>query len=462
MKDRIEILLVEVSPAETRIAVVDEKNSLVEFHIDRINKKSLVEGVYQGRVVRVEKGIDAAFLDVGIGENVFMSRPGKVHEGEKITVQVSRNAGGGKPPQVRKRIEVAGRYVVYLPDESGIRWPSNLKSGRLREELETNLVEIVHMQEGWALRPQSARTDIDTIRTEMCRLKGLWEGVDLSNSLTPKCILPPPSILEKILRDRTADGSVIVDDRSLLLELQKRISVGELKDLDELLFHDEREPLFETYGVNDCLDEAQSPVIVLRNGGRITIETTRALTAIDVDLGGSAGKQRSEEAVFGMNNAAAEVIPKQLRLRNIAGLIVVDFIGMRRKDHRRKLVERFKREFRYAALPVDVLGMTAAGLIEVTRRRDGFSLDEMMLGSSLAGVQLSSESLASQALRDLLQTRGAGKYRLSVSAGVERVLSGDFKSAFDETVRRLGGALTMIEDPSEMEYRIERELGKSL
>ena len=105
--------------------------------------------------------------------------------------------------------------------------------------------------------------------------------------------------------------------------------------------------------------------------------------------------------------------------------------------------------------------MTAAGLIEVTRRRDGFSLDEMMLGSSLAGVQLSSESLASQALRDLLQTRGAGKYRLSVSAGVERVLSGDFKSAFDETVRRLGGALTMIEDPSEMEYRIERELGKS-
>ena len=134
MKDRIEILLVEVSPAETRIAVVDEKNSLLEFHIDRINKKSLVEGVYQGRVVRVEKGIDAAFLDVGIGENVFMSRPGKVHEGEKITVQVSRNAGGGKPPQVRKRIEVAGRYVVYLPNESGIRWPSNLKSGRLRED----------------------------------------------------------------------------------------------------------------------------------------------------------------------------------------------------------------------------------------------------------------------------------------------------------------------------------------
>ena len=118
MKERIEILLVEVSPAETRIAVVDEKNTLVEFHIDRINQKSLVGGVYQGRVVRVEKGMDAAFLDVGIGENVFMSRPGKVHEGENITVQVSRNAGVEKPPQVRKRIEVAGQYVVYLPNES--------------------------------------------------------------------------------------------------------------------------------------------------------------------------------------------------------------------------------------------------------------------------------------------------------------------------------------------------------
>ena len=461
MKERIEILLVEVSPAETRIAVVDEKNTLVEFHIDRINQKSLVGGVYQGRVVRVEKGMDAAFLDVGIGENVFMSRPGKVHEGENITVQVSRNAGVEKPPQVRKRIEVAGRYVVYLPNESGIKWPSNLKSGRLREKLETDLVQIVQMKEGWALRPQSARTDIDMIRSEMCHLKGIWEGVDLSKNQTPTCILPPPTILERILRDRTADGPVIVDDRSVLLELQKRISLGELKNLDELHFHDGCEPLFETYGVNDCLDEAQSPVIVLRNGGRITIETTRALTAIDVDLGRSAGKQRSDEAVFAMNNAAAEAIPQQLRLRNIAGLIVVDFIGMRRKDHRRKLVERLKQEFRSAAVPVDVLGMTAAGLIEVTRRRDGFSLDEMMLGSSSAGIQLSSEALASQALRDLLNTRGAGKFRLLVSADLARVLSGDFKLAFDETVRRLGGALTMIEDPYESEYRIEREFGKS-
>ena len=125
------------------------------------------------------------------------------------------------------------------------------------------------------------------------------------------------------------------------------------------------------------------------------------------------------------------------------------------------MVERLKQEFRSAAVPVDVLGMTAAGLIEVTRRRDGFSLDEMMLGSSSAGIQLSIEALASQALRDLLNTRGAGKFRLLASADLARVLSGDFKLAFDETVRRLGGALTMIEDPYESEYRIERELGKS-
>ena len=354
-----------------------------------------------------------------------------------------------------------GQYVVYLPNESGIKWPSNLKSGRLREKLETDLVQIVQMKEGWALRPQSARADIDMIRSEMCHLKGIWEGVDLSKNQTPTCILPPPSILDRILRDRTADGPVIVDDRSVLLELQKRISLGELKNLDELHFHDGCEPLFETYGVNDCLDEAQSPVIVLRNGGRITIETTRALTAIDVDLGRSAGRQRSDEAVFAMNNAAAEAIPQQMRLRNIAGLIVVDFIGMRRKDHRRKLVERLKREFRFAAVSVDVLGMTAAGLVEVTRRRDGFSLDEMMSNSSSAKILPSNESLAAEALRELLRTRGAGNYRLLVSAEIERVLSSDFKSAFEETVRRLGGALSMIGDPEVSGYRIERGVGKS-
>ena len=146
MRGRIENLLVEVSPAETRIAFVDEKSSLTEFRIERINRKSLVEGVFQGRVVRVEKGMNAAFLDIGIGENVFLNRPGEAHEGENILVQVSRNAGGGKPPQVRKRIEVTGRYVVYLPDESGVRWPSNLKFGRHREMLEVDLAEFIQME----------------------------------------------------------------------------------------------------------------------------------------------------------------------------------------------------------------------------------------------------------------------------------------------------------------------------
>ncbi|MEC8171845.1 MAG: ribonuclease E/G, partial [Pseudomonadota bacterium] len=243
-------------------------------------------------------------------------------------------------------------------------------------------------------------------------------------------------------------------------DLEKKLAGREIEGLDKLLFHDEREPLFDAYGVNDGLEEAQSPVVPLRNGGRITIETTRALTAIDVDMGGSGGKQRSDDAVFAMNNAAAQAIPRQLRLRNIAGLIVVDFIGMRRKDHRQKLVERFKREFRLASVSVDVLGMTAAGLIEVTRRRDGLSLVELMLQPKSTEILLSVESLACQVLRDLMRTQGAGGYRLIASSRVVRVLSGPFKAAFDETVRRLGGALTMIEDPNESAYRVESEMGK--
>jgi len=461
MKNRIENLLVEVSPGETRIAVVDEGGALLEFRVDRINRESLGEGVYQGRVVRVEKGIDAAFLDIGIGENVFLNRPGKVHEGESIAVQVSRNAGGGKPPQVRKRVEIAGRFVVYLPNESGIRWPPNLKSGRRREELEAAFTAISVEGEGWALRTQSAQADFDTIGSEMSRLRRLWEGIDSSERQKPHCILPPPTMLERMLRDRIADGAVIVDDRATLLDLEKRRSAGEIEGLDELLFHDEQEPLFEAYGVHDGLDEALSPVVALRNGGRITIESTRALTAIDVDMGGSGGKQRSDDAVFAMNNAAARVIPRQLRLRNIAGLIVVDFIGMRRKDHRRKLVENLKREFRQASVAVDVLGMTAAGLIEITRRRDGLSLKEIMSRRNTDEILLSSESLACQALRDLLRTRGAGQQRLVASPSVERVLSDELKTAFDETARRLGGALTMIGDPDESGYRIESKVVKS-
>ncbi|MED5358510.1 MAG: ribonuclease E/G, partial [Pseudomonadota bacterium] len=320
-----------------------------------------------------------------------------------------------------------------------------MKSGRRRQELEAAFAESAEMDEGWSLRSQSVRADIDLIRLEMSRLKSLWAKFGSTHDQAPKCVLAPPSMLERMLRDRGADGSVIVDDRMTILDLEKKLAGREIEGLDKLLFHDEREPLFDAYGVNDGLEEAQSPVVPLRNGGRITIETTRALTAIDVDMGGSGGKQRSDDAVFAMNNAAAQAIPRQLRLRNIAGLIVVDFIGMRRKDHRQKLVERFKREFRLASVSVDVLGMTAAGLIEVTRRRDGLSLVELMLQPKSTEILLSVESLACQVLRDLMRTQGAGGYRLIASSRVVRVLSGPFKAAFDETVRRLGGALTMLE-----------------
>ena len=165
--------------------------------------------------------MDAAFLDIGVGENVFLNRSGKLHEGQIITVQVSRNAGGGKPPQVRKRVEIAGRFIVYLPNESGIRWPANLKSGRRRQELEAAFAESAEMDEGWSVRSQSARADIDLIRLEMSRLKSLWAKHGSTRSSAEMRSGATNHVGKNAPRPR-ADG-IIVDDRMTLLDLEKKL-----------------------------------------------------------------------------------------------------------------------------------------------------------------------------------------------------------------------------------------------
>ena len=152
--------------------------------------------------------------------------------------------------------------------------------------------------------------------------------------------------------------------------------------------------------------------------------------------------------------AAAEVA-RQIRLRNIAGLIVVDFINMRQRSHGRKLVDAMRREFRDSPVPVDVLGMTAGGLVEITRRRDGPALNETLMSEITAGTRLSSEYVLCAALRAVLRAKGACGFRLIVSRAVASLLKGSFASAFEETCRRMGGALELVEDQSVSDYCIE-------
>ena len=450
-----EDILVEVSPGETRIAFVDKWDRLREFLIERINDRLLWEGVFRGRVAKIERGIGGAFVDIGIGENVFLNRAQGLHEGERLIVQVFREAASGKAPSVRREISIAGRYLVFRPRGTEVQWPKRMKFGRKFEELSSIFEEIDLAQEGWSVRSQAVHAETTALISEMGALRRRWfEAVSRDERET--VLLPPPTLIERVLRDRIAGDSVVMlDDRSLFHDLSRFVREN-WPDLGKCLaFHDSEEPMFGAYGLEDELESLIEPQVSLPRGGRMTIEPTEAMTVIDVDMGGAGGRRQKDDAVLNVNLSATAEVARQIRLRNIAGLIVVDFINMRQRSHGRKLVEAMRREFRDSPVPVDVLGMTAGGLVEITRRRDGPALNETLMSEITAGTRFSNEYVLCAALRAALRAKGAGGFRLIVSSAVASLLKSSFASAFEETGRRMGGALELVEDQSVSDYCIE-------
>jgi len=435
---------------------VDDRDKLREFMIESIARPPLLEGVYRGRVIKIEKGMGAAFIDIGIGENVFLSRATAVHEGEAIIVQIAREAASGKVPTVRQEITISGSYFVYRPGGDDVRWPRSLKSGRRRDDLEGRLTDWLEDDEGWTVRTQAQYADDALLTAEMTALRARWHDATLKADDVPVCLLSPPSLVERILRDRVASDSVIlVDDRGVYFDLTTRMKRQRPDIAFNIRYHDEAEPIFEAYGIADQIAELTDRTVTLPRGARLTFDFTEALTVVDVDMGSAGAKGRADDAILATNMSAAVEIARQIRLRNLAGLIVIDFITMRRREHRRKLVDAMKRELKNSSVPIDVLGMTAAGLVEITRRRDGPALHELLTRREAGFMQPSGEALVCEVFRQLLRTRGAGEFRLIVAPRLASLLRGDFESAFEETSRRLGGVLSLIEDNDEMNFRIE-------
>lgn len=448
-----EDILIEVSPGETRIAFVDDSDRLQELQIERVVDRPLIEGIYRGRVAKLARGIGGAFVDIGIGVDVFLNRAKGIHEGETLIVQVFREAAAGKVPAVRREISITGRYLIFRPNGSSLHWPRSLKFSRKRRELEAVFNGVDCSEEGWTVRSRAAHAPEHQILREIKELRRRWLD---ATTVEGVCLLPPPHLVERVLRDSASDDSMImVDDRRLYFELSKSKKADWPDVVRNLLFYKGNDPIYEAYGLADEIASLMEREVALPDGGRITIDRTEAMTVIDVDMGSAGGTSPKADAVFSANLSAASEIARQIRLRNLAGLIVVDFINMRQLAHSRKVVDAMRRKLSEAVLPVDVLGMTSGGLVEITRRRDGPALSERLLASDLYDVRPSREYLACEALRSVLKTKGVGGFRLVVSEDLAALLRGEFAGAFEETRRRMGGALELVVSESDDLYRIE-------
>lgn len=455
MSGASDTIFVEVSPGETRAAFVDGDGRLAALRIERLGEESRVGAIHAGRVVRVDKATRTAFVDIGGSETGILNRVRDLREGERLAVQVSRDAWVDKQPALTRRIALTGRYGVLHPEGEGVRWPRGF-GGRDRQDREAAVADLLRDGEGLAVRSNFARAEDGALAAELDRLRADWRAIAGSLEKTGKpCLLrAAPTLVERLLLDEAPAAGLVLDDRRIVADLARR-AAREAPDLaDRIAFHDGREPLFDAAGVEDEIERALSRRVALPRGASLVFDELEALTAVDVNMGGAGTGRSSDDAILALNRSAAAEAARQIALRNIAGLIVVDFVSMRNKRHRRDLVEAVRRAFARDRVTVDVLGMTPAGLVEVTRQRRGRSLASMMYEEAPREPGWRAEALACAALRAALRALGGGRPVLQCRPDVAAALRGRLSGALEETTRRLGQSLELREDAQCRDYEM--------
>ena len=433
--------LVEVSPGETRAALVDGRGQLIELQVERLGRPEIVGSIHLGRVTRVDQGMGAAFVEFGDSQPGFLGKAKGVTEGEKLVVQVIRAAGGGKGAVLTANPVLTGHFLMLDAMRPGIRWPRDWHGDKA--ETAAALERIAPEDAGLTPRQGAAGAGEALLRADLEALLRDWAEIRgaAGKARPPAELMPAPALPLRILRD--AAGPVVVDHPQVHARLKETgpAVAGRL----ELYKGDA--PLFEEFGVEEQIEAALAPRVEMQGGASLVVEETEALIAIDVNMGGSGGRLPSESATLKANQAAVREAARQIRLRNIGGLIVIDFISMKNKGNRRTIVEAMRREMRGDPVRHDVLGMTPAGLVEITRQRAGRPLAALFARPRTAAPEPLPDAEACAALRAALRQSWSGRPALAARPAVIEALQGPLAPALDEVNRRLGQPLELRAEP---------------
>lgn len=366
-------------PGENRLALVRD-GRLADLVV--VRSESLTGAVLMGRVVEVAPKLGAVFVDIGQDQPGFVAAKG-ITKGQALLVQVKADAQGGKGCALTLEPSLSGRCLVFTPGRTGVSVPRKLADDK-RERLLSCLTPLVGDDEGVVVRAHAASAPEAELEAELAHLRQQWAAIAAAAAgAGVPSILWRPEPLQRLLSDNPGVSRVVVDDPELLAAARSCFAGPVEMHRDG--------PLFALHDVDDAIAAACDPVVSLPCGGRVTIEQTAALTAIDVDSGGASGIEANTQAVA--------VVARQLRLRNIAGQVVVDFVSGGGKGALFKLVASLKQAVARDPVATHVIGVTPLGLVEITRERKGPSLADLMAERV---VQPRAEAVALAALRQVL------------------------------------------------------------
>ncbi len=440
-----EEILINTTPNETRVAMV-ENGILQEVLLERNQKSSIVGNIYIGRVEKIIPGLQSAFVDIGLQRSAFMhvsdvcsqlkifrlggqteqkdqlasnntnlSISKIIHEGQKIVVQVYKDAIGSKGARVTCKLSIPSRFLVLLPNEPTVNTLSiRIVDEQERERLE-NILDGLQTQQnshGLIARTNAEGCTEEDLNRDYAFLQKLWAKVDkrIQQGKFKQLVYHEFDLPTRTIRDFISSEvlSVRTDSFTVFIKLNKFIKEFVPEWTGELIHYKGVRPIFDFHNIDDEIDSALKQFVALKSGGNLVIDQNEAMTTIDVNTGKFVGYKNQEETVFRTNLEASQMIAKQVRLRNLGGIIIADFIDMDEEEHKQQVLATLKKYLDNDPTRTYVHGITQLGLIEITRKRTTENLQQMLTEKcqTCAGLGLvkTVESVCYELFREIIRT----------------------------------------------------------
>jgi ribonuclease G len=424
-----EEILINVTPRENRVAIV-ENGVLTEVFVERASRLGIVGNIYRGKVSRVLPGMQAAFVDIGLERTAFLhasdifqpdasnngngngnamgdvaglsddnsvgeyksnSKPSAdisklLYQGQIITVQVVKDPLGSKGARLTTQLSIAARYLVLMPDINHIGVSQKIESEEERQRLKDIVSELSKEFEpsGYILRTVAERVDEEDLKADMRFLHTSWSEIkERSKSKKYGTLVHEDlRLVMRTMRDQVGMGMDIEKIRIDSRENYEKVVKFSEKFIPEIVskieYYPGERPIFDLYGIDDEIQKALNRKVELKSGGYLIIDQTEAMTTIDVNTGGFVGHRNLEETIFKTNLEATQAIVRQLRLRNLGGIIIIDFIDMLDTEHREQVIAALEKALEADRAKSHISEVSELGLVEMTRKRTRESLEHVM------------------------------------------------------------------------------------
>lgn len=406
MRDEI---LINVTPRETRVAIV-ENGLLQEIHIERASRLGLVGNIYKGRVSRVLPGIQAAFVEIGLERTAFLHAADimtatdapmepevdaskrqpvdinqLVREGQEVLVQVIKDPLGSKGARLTTQLSIPSRYVVYMPAMDNLGISQKIDDEAERQRLREIVADLITEGGGYIMRTAADGAGADELRDDIAFLHKLWRQIEerIPQTATGELVYNAMPLDVRMLRDLplSAIDRIRVDSRVAchrLGEFAQKFIPGLAERIEH--YPGER-PIFDLYSIEDEIQKALESKVQLKSGGHLNIDQTESMTTIDVNTGAFVGHRNLEETIFKTNLEASQAIARQLRLRNLGGIIIIDFIDMVEDEHKRQVLRALEKGMSGDRVRHHICEVSPLGLVEMTRERTRESLEHILCES---------------------------------------------------------------------------------